>query len=111
MADLSMIVRMVIYKCRELNNPVTETLAAYVAQTTMKKATEASVIIQGVELLAVFRHRPEGPDRAKAFLAEQRASHLTLPRPSAPARPPAPACRTDLTSRPAHRASDRGCSS
>lgn len=31
MADLSMIVRMVIYKCRELNNPVTETLAAYVA--------------------------------------------------------------------------------
>ena len=26
---------MVIYKCRELNNPVTETLAAYVAQTTM----------------------------------------------------------------------------
>ena len=35
MADLSMIVRMVIYKCRELNNPVTETLAAYVAQTTM----------------------------------------------------------------------------
>ena len=35
MADLSMIVRMVIYKCRELENPVTETLAAYVAQTTM----------------------------------------------------------------------------
>ena len=35
MADLSMIVRMVIYKCRELNNPVTETLAAYVAQTTL----------------------------------------------------------------------------
>ena len=37
MADLSMIVRMVIYKCRELNNPVTETLAAYVAQTTMNQ--------------------------------------------------------------------------
>ena len=35
MADLSMIVRMVIYKCRELSNPVTETLAAYIAQTTM----------------------------------------------------------------------------
>jgi hypothetical protein len=35
MADLAMIVRMVIYKCRELNNPVTETLAAYVAQTTL----------------------------------------------------------------------------
>lgn len=35
MADLSMIVRMVIYKCRELSNPVTETLAAYVAQTTL----------------------------------------------------------------------------
>ena len=30
-----MIVRMVIYRCRELNNPVTETLAAYIAQTTM----------------------------------------------------------------------------
>jgi hypothetical protein len=26
---------MVIYKCRELGNPVTETLAAYIAQTTM----------------------------------------------------------------------------
>ena len=39
MADLSMIVRMVIYKCRELNNPVTETLAAYVAQTTMNQAS------------------------------------------------------------------------
>ena len=31
MTDLSMIVRMVIYRCREMNNPVTETLAAYVA--------------------------------------------------------------------------------
>jgi len=30
-----MIVRMVIYKCRELSNPVTETLAAYIAQTTL----------------------------------------------------------------------------
>ena len=39
MADLAMIVRMVIYKCRELNNPVTETLAAYVAQTTLNGAT------------------------------------------------------------------------
>jgi len=39
MADLAMIVRMVIYKCRELNNPVTETLAAYVAQTTMNSQT------------------------------------------------------------------------
>ena len=29
---------MVIYKCRELNNPVTETLAAYVAQTTLNES-------------------------------------------------------------------------
>lgn len=35
MTDLSFIVKMVIYKCRELENPVTETLAAYVAQTTL----------------------------------------------------------------------------
>ena len=38
MADLSLIVQMVIYKCRELNNPVTETLAAYVAQTTLNES-------------------------------------------------------------------------
>ena len=45
MADLSMIVRMVIYRCRELNNPVTETLAAYVAQTTLnqRKSTHVSL--------------------------------------------------------------------
>jgi len=36
-----MIVRMVIYKCRELNNPVTETLAAYVAQTTLNPCKSA----------------------------------------------------------------------
>jgi hypothetical protein len=35
MTDLGFIVKMVIYKCRELGNPVTETLAAYIAQTTM----------------------------------------------------------------------------
>jgi hypothetical protein len=35
MTDLGFIVKMVIYKCRELGNPVTETLAAYVAQTTL----------------------------------------------------------------------------
>jgi len=39
MTDLSFIVKMVIYKCRELENPVTETLAAYVAQTTLNPAT------------------------------------------------------------------------
>lgn len=33
MADLDIIVKMIIYKCRELGNPVTEPLAAYVAQT------------------------------------------------------------------------------
>ena len=32
MTYLGFIVKMVIYKCRELENPVTETLAAYVAQ-------------------------------------------------------------------------------
>ncbi len=37
MTDLGFIVKMVIYKCRELGNPVTETLAAYVAQTTLNK--------------------------------------------------------------------------
>ena len=31
MTDLGYIVKMVIYQCRELGNPVTETLAAYVA--------------------------------------------------------------------------------
>jgi hypothetical protein len=39
MTDLGFIVKMVIYKCRELGNPVTETLAAYVAQTTLNKST------------------------------------------------------------------------
>lgn len=37
MTDLGFIVKMVIYKCRELENPVTETLAAYVAQTTLNE--------------------------------------------------------------------------
>ncbi len=37
MTDLSFIVKMVIYKCRELGNPVTETLAAYVAQTMLNQ--------------------------------------------------------------------------
>jgi hypothetical protein len=37
MTDLSFIVKMVIYKCREKENPVTETLAAYVAQTTLNE--------------------------------------------------------------------------
>ena len=31
MTDLGEVVKMVIYQCRELGNPVTETLAAYVA--------------------------------------------------------------------------------
>ena len=38
MTDLSFIVKMVIYKCREKENPVTETLAAYVAQTTLNES-------------------------------------------------------------------------
>ena len=38
MTDLGFIVKMVVYKCRELGNPVTETLAAYVAQTTLNKS-------------------------------------------------------------------------
>ena len=40
MTDLGFIVKMVTYKCRELGNPVTETLAAYVAQTTLNKCKE-----------------------------------------------------------------------
>lgn len=39
MSDLEIIVKMIIYKCRELGNPVTETLAAYVAQTTLNPNT------------------------------------------------------------------------
>ncbi len=43
MTDLGFIVKMVIYKCRELGNPVTETLAAYVAQTTNNKRKQLRV--------------------------------------------------------------------
>lgn len=43
MTDLGFIVKMVIYRCRELGNPVTETLAAYVAQTTLNKRKAISV--------------------------------------------------------------------
>lgn len=39
MSDLGYIVKMVIYQCRELGNPVTETLAAYVAQTILNENT------------------------------------------------------------------------
>lgn len=39
MTDLGYIVKMVIYQCRELGNPVTETLAAYVAQTIVNDNT------------------------------------------------------------------------
>lgn len=35
MTDLGFIVKMVVYKCRELGNPVTETFAAYIAQTML----------------------------------------------------------------------------
>ncbi len=45
MTDLGFIVKMVIYKCRELGNPVTETLAAYVAQTTLNKRKRRSLLI------------------------------------------------------------------
>ena len=53
MADLSMIVRMVIYKCRELSNPVTETLAAYVAQTTLNPRKYSEIFL--ICLLYRFR--------------------------------------------------------
>ena len=43
MTDLSFIVKMVIYKCREKENPVTETLAAYVAQTTLNECKSTLV--------------------------------------------------------------------
>ena len=39
MTDLGYIVKMVIYQCREFGNPVTETLAAYVAQTILNEET------------------------------------------------------------------------
>lgn len=51
MTDLSFIVKMVIYKCRELGNPVTETLAAYVAQTMLNKSKPPAHLIQ-VQTLA-----------------------------------------------------------
>ena len=41
MTDLGFIVKMVIYKCREAGNPVTETLAAYVAQTCLNKSNHS----------------------------------------------------------------------
>lgn len=53
MTDLGFIVKMVIYKCRELGNPVTETLAAYVAQTTLNKRKEYALMAQ----LYLYRHR------------------------------------------------------
>jgi len=40
MTDLGYIVKMVIYQCREMGNPVTETLAAYVAQTILDENTK-----------------------------------------------------------------------
>ena len=55
MTDLSFIVKMVIYKCRELGNPVTETLAAYVAQTMLNKSKR----IAPCDL--IFRHGPVLP--------------------------------------------------
>ena len=39
MADLDIIVKMIIYKCRELGNPITEPLAAYIAQTVINPET------------------------------------------------------------------------
>jgi len=36
MSHLEEIVKVVIYKSREIGNPVTETLAAFVAQTILK---------------------------------------------------------------------------
>lgn len=39
MADLDIIVKMIIYKSREFGNPVTEPLAAYVAQTIINPKT------------------------------------------------------------------------
>jgi len=39
MTDVGEVVKMVIYQCRELGNPVTETLAAYVAQTILNDET------------------------------------------------------------------------
>jgi hypothetical protein len=36
MTDIEILVKMIMYKCREKGNPVTETLAAYIAHTTQK---------------------------------------------------------------------------
>ena len=51
MTDLSFIVKMVIYKCREKENPVTETLAAYVAQTTLNERKYKITMVNYSDLL------------------------------------------------------------
>ena len=63
MTDLGFIVKMVIYKCRELGNPVTETLAAYVAQTTLNKR-KCHIVSSRCLPLDQYRHRKILPGRA-----------------------------------------------
>jgi hypothetical protein len=63
MTDLGFIVKMVIYKCRELGNPVTETLAAYVAQTTLNKRKSHSGSSRYLSD-EKYRHRQILPGRA-----------------------------------------------
>ena len=76
MADLAMIVRMVIYKCRELNNPVTETLAAYVAQTTMNARKLQIVVSNPVFLLTFIYSIETGRFYLETQITEEEAKAL-----------------------------------
>lgn len=44
MNQLDEVVKFVIYKCRENNNPVTETLAAFVAQTILNTSKNTTLL-------------------------------------------------------------------
>ena len=89
MADLSMIVRMVIYKCRELSNPVTETLAAYVAQTTLnprkyfKSLTNAPILSIQRRDASTWRTRsqrtkPKNSSISPSTACSSSSSHLSV---------------------------------
>ena len=64
MTDLSHIVKMVIYKCREHGNPVTETLAAYVAQTMLNKC-KSYFLSKQTQKLAAFTSKIKSTSRKR----------------------------------------------
>lgn len=56
MSHLEEIVKVVIYKSREIGNPVTETLAAFIAQTVLKPSSLPLLLHFSYEIL--FRNQP-----------------------------------------------------